>query len=144
MKQLSIKLNDPAEAKIIENAVILATGEKCTIKPAKYVFISEDFKVASSNDDVVYQKRIEHEISVIDAIHYLGGMVQQNPFLLRSGQKVSTAGKIDTGIKEQFASMCRQQGYKLDDRFENLIAADIKCRIHGLDLVEIIKGELKK
>lgn len=139
MKPLTIKLNDPAESAIIEKALIGATGEKKSIKPAKYVFISEDGKVGISNDDLIYQKRIEHDITVIDALHYLGSLVDKKPFLIRSGIKSPIAGKIDQGIKDQFSAMCRQNGYKPDERFENLLAADIKCRICGLDLVEEVK-----
>ncbi len=144
MKNLSIKLNDPSEIIILSNAVQLASGEKVTMKPALYVFISEDFKVAVSNDPKIYAKRIEHEISVFDAIAYLDSMVDKKPFLNRSGLKVSPSGKIDSFIKEQFSSYCKSSGYKLDDRLENIIAADIKCRIHGIDLIEVVKKELLK
>ena len=142
MKPLTIKLNDAAEAGIIEKALIAATGEKKSVKPAKYVFVSEDGKVKVSNDDLIYQKRIEHNITVIDALSYLQSLVDKKPFLIRSGIKSPIAGKIDQGIKDQFASMCRQNGYKPDERFENLLAADIKCRIHGMDLVEVVKERL--
>lgn len=142
MKPLSIELNDPAEAFIIEKAVIMATGQKCKIKPARYIFISEDFKIQTTNEDIIYQRRIEHKISVLDALEYLNSLVNNKPFLTRDGLKVSPSGKIDQGIKEQFSSMCRRQGYKIDDRLENLIAADIKCRIHGIDLLEAIKEVL--
>lgn len=142
MKNLSIKLNDPSEIVILSKAIQLSSGEKVNIKPALFVFVSEDFKVNSSNDPKVYAKRIEHEISVLDAVIYLDSMVEKKPFLQRSGLKVSPAGKIDSFIKDQFASYCKLSGYKIDDRLENIIAADIKCRIHGLDLVEVVKEKL--
>jgi hypothetical protein len=143
MKNLSIKLNDPSEVIILTKAIQLASGQKVNIKPAAFVFVSEDFKVKSSNDEKVYAKRIEHEISVFDAVVYLDSITEKKPFLNRSGLKVPIAGKIDSFIKDQFSSYCKSSGYKPDDRLENLIAADIKCKIHGLDLVEVVKEELQ-
>ncbi len=139
MKNLSIKLNDPSEMIILSKAIQLASGEQVNIKPALFVFVSENFKVNSSNDPKVYAKRIEYEISVFDAVVYMDSMCEKKPFLQRSGLKVSPSGKIDSFIKDQFSGYCKSSGYKLDDRLENIIAADIKCRIHGIDLVEEVK-----
>ena len=130
MKEMSIMLNDPDEAKILERSLIMATGEKQKIKPAKYIFIKSDGSTFFANNELVYQKRIENKISVYDALSYLDGLINKEPFLNRSGQKEKLTISIDSYVKDQFVSMCTNGGLKLEKALENLMAQEIKRKIN--------------
>lgn len=146
---MSIKINDKAEAKVIQKALFAAGGQHSngSTKPkemkAKFLFISEDLVLTCSSDRFAFEKRSENEISVFEAIEFLDSLVNKEPFLQRSGTKVKPNFSIDSFVKNQFNNTCTASGLNFDKRLENLIAADIKCRIHGLDLIEVVKKELR-
>lgn len=135
MKQMTIKTNDKSESQTIQAAVLRAGGTAKLKSDFRFLFISSEGKLQGSNDPVSYQKRIEYDISVYDCIAYLESLVDQEPFLNRSGINGKVSWGIDQLIKDQFVSMCSHQGYKPEKRLENLIAADIKMRIQGRDLL---------
>jgi len=131
MKPMSIRLNDIDESKIIASAVLRATGVKNNTKPAKFFFIDINGKIVFSNEEKSYQRRIEDEISVYDALIYLDGLIEKEPFLNRSGQRVKLTWSIDGHVRDQFVSMCNSEGLKVDKALENLIAKEIKRKILG-------------
>lgn len=139
MKPLTIKLNDPDEFPVIQRALFRAGGKwsngSTAIKDntVKFVFISETGIITTSNDPVSYQKRIEHDITLYDALMHLESLVELEPYLYRSGQKAKFSFNIDSMIKDQFTSMCSREGLKPEKVIENLIAAEIKRKImqHG-------------
>lgn len=135
MKQMTIKINDSAECQTIQAALLRAGGSAKLKNIFKYLFISPDGKLTGTSDPVIYQKRIEYDISSYDCIAHLESLVELDPFLNRSGIKTKTPWQIDSLIKDQYVSMCNNSGYKPDKRLENLIAADIKMRICGKDLL---------
>lgn len=134
MKPLTIKIANADELKAIETALNLATGKQKSLKQAKFLFINEDFSVNYSNEDVAFQKRVEHDITVIDAVQYLQQFANENPIFNKSANKVKLHYSVDSGIKDQFESICRHHGYKYDDRIQRLIEADIAARVRGEDI----------
>lgn len=145
MKTQSIKINSPDELVIIQKALFAAGGAhkdgsvKIKKTEAAFIFISENGELTFSSDPMIYEKRIEFEITLYDSIKYLQEFIKKAPFLYREGIKAKMSYQIDAGIKNGYTTMCADQGYNKEKRLENLIAADIKCRILGMDLISVVQ-----
>ncbi len=145
MKQLVLQINNKKESETIQKCVFKAGGkwsdESVKIKNtgAKYLFISEEIIISSSSDIYSFNSRSEFSVSLSEAVIILESLVEKQPFLNRSGIRVSFPYKIDSFVKDQYITVCNHNGIDITKRIENLIAADIKARIYKKDIIEEMK-----
>lgn len=149
MKEMMITINSIKEAKVLQTAVFKAGGswpdgiKKFKHEDSKFFYIRPDLKITSSNDELFYSGREEYDTPLSEALIVLDSLIEKQPFLNRSGVKSNLPYKIDSYIKDQYVTLCLHNGIDVTRRIENLIAADIKARIYGKDLIEELKIILK-
>lgn len=145
MKQLTIKMNNRKESEQLQRYVFRAGGtwsdKSVKVKniDEEYMFISEELIITSSSDINSFNKRSEFLSPLSEALIILDSLIEKQPFLDRSGIKVSFPCKIDSFVKNQYTTVCNHNGIDITKRLENLIAADIKARIYNKDIIEEIK-----
>lgn len=145
MKPMTLQINNKKESETLQAAVFKASGsweddvKKIRNTNIKYLFISEDLKISGSNDIIIFNQKSDNLLSLSEAMIILDSLVEKLPFLNRSGVKAGLPYKIDSFIKDQYINCCNHNGIDVTRRIENLIAADIKARIYGMDLIEEIK-----